>query len=97
MKTQCQANPKLSNHNAVVHPPSLHMHLGRGISTKKKGTGLTCIEHNICLTSNDANVSLSESDLFAIFSDSGCWNQELDQNVLEEATCQENLCTKQVS
>jgi hypothetical protein len=93
MNTQCPANSDA----VLVHPPSLHMHLGRGISAKKMSAGSTCIEHNICVTSDDGYASLSESDLFAMFSDSGCTNQELDQNVLEESTRQENLCTKQVS
>ncbi len=92
MDTQCKANS-----NAVFHPPSMHMHLGRGISTKKMRKGPTCIEYDICLTSDKVYASLSESELFALFSDSGCSNQEIKKNATESSTRQENICTTQAS
>uniref|UniRef100_A0A7S0MSU4 Uncharacterized protein n=1 Tax=Cryptomonas curvata TaxID=233186 RepID=A0A7S0MSU4_9CRYP len=67
-----KANAPSKIESELLHAPSVHMHLGKGISKVREFQRLTSQPNEEIFLSCDYSASLAEDDLLSLFEDSVC-------------------------
>jgi hypothetical protein len=77
-----------SSNETKVFPPSAHMHLGRGLSSRAKSRHTSCFDLDTCRDEDMLPVrpSLSESDLSSLFDKDENKNMELEIRQTQSAS-----------